>query len=100
LNAINTKYDSWKQDVKFKMMAVSVDEGKLINRVRPTAIMNGWTFEVYDDLNGDLRKALNSNNFPQSFVIKSGRVVYQQSGYEAGTENYLFQKLAAASNSK
>jgi cytochrome c biogenesis protein CcmG/thiol:disulfide interchange protein DsbE len=100
LNAINTKYDDWKQNVKFKMMAVSVDEGKLSNRVRPTAIMNGWTFEVYDDFNGDLRKALNSNNFPQSFIIKNRRIVYQQSGYEAGTENYLFQKLTAASNSK
>jgi hypothetical protein len=100
LNAINTKYDGWKQNTKFKMMAVSVDEGKLINRVRPTAIMNGWTFEVYDDFNEDLRKALNSNNFPQSFIIKNGKIVYQQSGYEAGTENYLFDKLASASNSK
>ena len=96
LNAINSKYEDWKQSVKFKMMAVSVDEGKLINRVRPTAIMNGWTFEVFDDFNEDLRKALNSNNFPQSFVIKNGKIVYQQSGYEAGTENYLFDKLAAS----
>ena len=97
LNAINAHYDSWKEAVKFKLMAVSVDEGKLANRVRPTAIMNSWTFDVFVDINSDLQKALSSNNFPQSFIIKKGKVVYQQSGYEAGTENYLFQKIAEVS---
>jgi hypothetical protein len=100
LNAINAHFENWKQSVKFKLMAVSVDEGKLVNRVRPTAIMNGWTFEVFVDTNGDLRKALGSNNLPQSFIIKNGRVVYQQSGYDAGTENYLFQKIVQFSNGK
>lgn len=100
LNAINAHYDSWKEAVKFKLMAVSVDEGKLANRVRPTAIMNGWTFDIFIDINSDLQKALSSNNFPQSFIIKKGKVVYQQSGYETGTENYLFQKIAETSNKK
>jgi hypothetical protein len=81
-------------------MAVSIDEGKIANRVRPTAIQNGWTFNVFIDINGDLRKALNSSNLPQSFIIKNGKVVYQQSGYDAGTENYLFQKIVQFASSK
>ncbi|HSZ87202.1 MAG TPA: hypothetical protein VK787_14310 [Puia sp.] len=100
LNAINTHYDNWKETVKFKLMAISIDEGKIANRVRPTAIGNGWTFNIFIDINGDLRKALSSSNLPQSFIIKNGKVVYQQSGYEAGTENYLFQKIVQFSNSK
>jgi len=81
-------------------MAVSIDDGKVANRVRPTALGNGWTFSIFIDINGDLRKALGSSNLPQSFVVKNGKVVYQQSGYESGTENYLFQKIIQFSNSK
>lgn len=100
LNAINTNYDNWKETVKFKLMAVSIDEGKIANRVRPTVIGNGWTFTVFIDINGDLRKTLSSSNLPQSFIIKNGKVVYQQSGYDVGTENYLFQKIVQFSNNK
>jgi cytochrome c biogenesis protein CcmG/thiol:disulfide interchange protein DsbE len=100
LNAISAHYDNWKESAKFKLMAVSIDEGKIANRVRPTSIGNEWTFSIFIDINGDLRKALSSSNLPQSFVIKNGKIVYQQSGYEAGTENYLFQKILQFSNSK
>jgi len=95
LNAINAKIEEWKMSVKFRMMAVSVDEGKAANKVRPTLNMNGWTFEVFVDINGDLRKALNANNLPQAMIIKGNKVLYQQSGFEAGSENYLLQKLQA-----
>jgi cytochrome c biogenesis protein CcmG/thiol:disulfide interchange protein DsbE len=100
LNAISALYDNWKETAKFKLMAVSIDEGKIANRVRPTGIGNGWAFDLFIDVNGDLRKTLNSNNLPQSFVLKNGKVVYQQSGYEPGSENYLFQKIVQFSNSK
>ena len=42
---------------------------------------NGWLFDVYADINGDLRKALKSNNLPQSMIIQGGKVIYEQSGY-------------------
>jgi hypothetical protein len=100
LNAINNNYEKWKSEIHFKMMAVSVDQGKSASRVRPTVNMNGWTFEVYTDINGDLQKTLNSNNLPQSMIIKNGRVIYQQSGYQPGTENYLFQRIKAISEGK
>ena len=57
--------------------------------------MNGWQFDVYVDIKGDLRKALSSNNLPQAMIIKRGEVIYKQSGFEAGSENYLFQKIQA-----
>ena len=93
LNAINAKYESWKMLAKFRLMVVSVDEGKAANKVRPMLNMNDWIFDVYLDINGDLRKALKSNNLPQSMVIKGGRVIYEQSGYEPGSEDYLLQRI-------
>ncbi|HEY8733435.1 MAG TPA: hypothetical protein VIL90_02645 [Puia sp.] len=93
LNSINTNLEHWKTLMPFRFMAVAVDEGKLANRVRPVYNMNGWTFEVYSDLYGDLRKSLNSNNFPQSMIVYKHEVIYQQSGWTEGSENYLIQRL-------
>ena len=100
LNAINSNYEKWKSEIHFKMLAVSVDQGKNANRVRPTVNMNGWTFDVYTDINGDLQKTLNSNNLPQSMILKKGVVLYQQSGYQPGTENYLFERIKAISEGR
>jgi hypothetical protein len=100
LNAVNEKFENWKAGVKFKLMAVSIEKGKLADRVRPTAIMNGWTFAVFVDINGELQNALNSTYLPQSYIIKNGNVVYKQSGYNSGAENYLYNKLVEFSNRK
>jgi cytochrome c biogenesis protein CcmG, thiol:disulfide interchange protein DsbE len=97
LNAINANYQQWKTIASFKLMAISIDEGKSANKIRPLVNMNGWLFDVYSDLNGDLRKELNSNNLPQALLIKQDKVVYQQSGFESGTEIYLLQKILAIS---
>jgi cytochrome c biogenesis protein CcmG, thiol:disulfide interchange protein DsbE len=97
LNAINANYQKWKTIASFKLIAVCTDEGKSANKIRPLVNMNGWLFDVYSDFNGDLRKELNSNNLPQALLIKRDKVVYQQSGFESGTENYLLEKILAIS---
>jgi hypothetical protein len=93
LNSINASLEHWQSLLAFRFMAVSVDEGKLANRLRPVYNQNSWTFEAYSDLYGDLRKALHSNNLPQSMIVYKNEIVYEQSGWTAGTENYLIQKL-------
>jgi cytochrome c biogenesis protein CcmG, thiol:disulfide interchange protein DsbE len=99
LNAINGNLERWKSIVPFRFLAVSIDEGKLANKIRPTVNMNEWiNFEVFNDLYGDLRRSLHSNNLPQSFIIKKGKIVYQQSGWSLGSEVYLFEKLQAVRN--
>jgi len=93
LNSINANLEHWQTLLPFRFMAVSVDEGKLANRLRPVYNQNSWTFEAYSDLNGELRKAMHSNNLPQSMILYKNEIIYQQSGWTAGTENYLIQKL-------
>jgi AhpC/TSA family len=100
LNAINQRYEQWQTGLKFRLMIVSVDEAKTASKIRPMVNMNDWTFDVYADINGDLKKALHADNLPESMILKQGKLVYQQSGYEAGSENYLFQKLLTLSNAK
>ena len=81
--------------VCFWSAASLVRAGRVVlsTKIRPMVNENGWLFDVYADINGDLRKALKSNNLPQSMIIRRGKVIYEQSGYETGSENYLFQKI-------
>jgi hypothetical protein len=100
LNAINSNYDKWKKAVNFRMLAVSIDEGTEANKVRPVANMNGWKFDVFTDIEGDLRTAVHSTSIPQAVIIKSGKVVYLQSGFDPGSENYLLEKLRSIAAGK
>ena len=93
LNSINANLEHWQTLVPFRFMAVSIDEGKQANRLRPVYNQNSWTFDAYLDLYGDLRKVLHSNNLPQSMIVYKNEIVYEQSGWTSGTENYLIQKL-------
>ena len=96
LNAINKQYVRWKQLASFKLMAVCIDQGSLLNRMRPTANVNEWQgFDVCADINGDLQQALHFTNLPQSVILKNGQIVYQQAGFADGTEDYLFSKIQA-----
>ncbi|HEY4935905.1 MAG TPA: hypothetical protein VII44_04960 [Puia sp.] len=98
LNSINANLKKWQSMKPFRFLAISVDEGKTANRMRPTYNMNGWTFEVYADLYGDLRRVLHSNNFPQSMIVYKNDIIYEQSGWTEGTENYLIQRLLSMKN--
>src|SRR3984893_14740483 len=81
LNSINANLEHWQSLLPFRFMAVSVDQGKLANRLRPVYNQNSWTFEAYSDLYGDLRQVLHSNNLPQSMIVYKNEIVYQQSGW-------------------
>ena len=98
LNAINVNLENWQKMKPFRFLAVSVDEGKAAGLLRPLYNMNGWTFEAYVDLYGDLRRALHSNNLPQSMIVYKNEVIYEQSGWSAGSENYLIQKIFSMKN--
>ncbi|HMH24400.1 MAG TPA: redoxin domain-containing protein [Puia sp.] len=97
LNAISAQYEKWKQAAVFTMLAVSVDEGVTPARLRGIANMNTWAFEVFSDFRGDLHQALNVGNLPQAMVLQGGQVVYQQSGFGAGSEHWLISKIQALS---
>jgi len=93
LNSINTSLEKWQEMKPFRFMAVSIDEAKAASRMRPLYNMNGWTFDSYVDLFGELRRALHSNNVPQSMILYKNEIIYEQSGWSAGSENYLIQRL-------
>jgi hypothetical protein len=93
LNAINANLEKWQTMRPFRFLAVCVDDSKSSGKVRPIYNMNSWTFEVVTDIYGDLRRALNSKNFPQSMILYKNEVIYEQSGSAGGSENYLIEQI-------
>lgn len=96
LSTIAEKYADWQKQTGVKLIAVSIDDARSVNRVAPYVNGQDWDYEVVKDPNGDLKRALNVNNVPHTFLIDgAGNIVYQHNNYEPGDENELYAKVKA-----
>ena len=94
LNSIAEKYADWQKQTGVKMIAVSIDDARSMNRVAPYVNGQEWDYDVYLDPNGDLKRALNVQNVPHTFLLDgNGNIVWQHNNYEPGDENELFEQV-------
>lgn len=101
LSAIAEVYDDWQERTGVKLIAVSIDDARTMSRVTPYVNGQDWDYEVYLDPNGDLKRALNVNNIPHTFLVNGkGEIVWQHNNYVPGDENELFQKVLEISGKK
>lgn len=94
-------YDDWRKETGVKIIAVSIDDARNQARVAPFVLGKGWDYEVYLDLNSDLKRALNVNLVPHTFLLNGNReVVWQHNSYSEGDELRLYElvkKVASGS---
>jgi thiol-disulfide isomerase/thioredoxin len=101
LSAIAEKYDDWQAKTGVKLIAISIDDARTMARVKPYVSGQDWAYEVYLDPNGDLKRALNVNNVPHTFLVNGkGEVVWQHNNYEPGDENELYRKVQELTGKK
>ncbi|MBK9177686.1 MAG: TlpA family protein disulfide reductase [Flavobacteriales bacterium] len=101
LSAIAEKYADWQAKTGVKLIAVSIDDARSSARVKPYVSGQDWDYEVYLDPNGDLKRALNVNNVPHTFLVDgNGEIVWQHNNYEPGDENELYKKVLGLANGK
>ncbi len=94
LTAISEKYAEWQEKTGVKLIAVSIDDARSMARVAPYVNGQDWDYEVYLDPNGDLKRALNVNNVPHTFLVNgNGEIVWQHNNYEPGDENELYEQV-------
>ena len=93
LETISEQFEERQKETPFKFIAISIDDARTAQRVKPFVRGKGWPFEIYLDTNSDLKRALNINDVPHILIIKNGKIVYQHNGYVAGNEEELFEKL-------
>lgn len=94
LSTISDKYEAWQEETGVKLVAVSIDDARSMARVAPYINGQGWEYEILLDPNGDLKRALNVNNVPHTFLLNGAwEIVYQHNNYEPGDENELYAKV-------
>lgn len=86
-DAINDIYDEWLEETGVRMVAVSIDNVRSSRSVKPLVDGKGWEFDVYLDENGDLKRAMNVNIPPHTYILDGeGNIAWQHVGYLDGDE--------------
>lgn len=99
LNAINDQYIDWQDETGVKVVAISTDDSRNSSRVKPFVASQGWEYEIYLDENQELKRALNVNNIPHTFLLDGeGNIVWQHNGYAPGDEDHLLELVEMVNN--
>lgn len=94
LNNIADLYPDWQDETGVKVVAVSIDDTRSAMRVKPYVNGKAWDFDVLLDSNQDLKRAMNVNNVPHTFLIDGkGNIVYQHNSYAEGDEYELYDHI-------
>ena len=94
LNAIKEVYDEWQEETGVKVVAISIDDARSANRVKPHVEGHDWPYEVYIDENQDFKRAMNVVNVPHTFIVNAnGEIVWQHTGYVTGGEEEVIEKV-------
>ena len=100
-NALDEVYSDWKKETGVKIYAVSIDDSRTTAKVKPFIEGKGWDFVVLLDANGDLKRAMNVNNPPHTFLFDgNGKIVYQHTGYFDGAEEELYEEILKVAKKK
>ncbi len=94
LDAIADVYEDWKKKYDVEVVAITIDDARALPKVKPMVEQKGWKYTILSDANQDLQRALNVPSVPQSFLLdEKGNIVYSHSGYVAGDEDELEEKI-------
>lgn len=94
LTNIAEVYEEWQAETGVKVIAISIDDARNQTKVAPFVNGKGWDYVVYLDPNADLKRALNVNLVPHTFLIdKDGQIVWQHNSYAEGDELHLYELI-------
>jgi len=94
LNAIAEVYDDWQEETGVKVIAISIDDARNAAKVAPFANGKDWPYEIYIDANSDLKRALNVNAIPHTFLLNADKeIVWQHTSYLDGDEEELYEEI-------
>lgn len=96
LDAIAEFYPDWQEDYNVELVAVTIDDSRSLAKVPAMIETKGWEYTVLADVKQELKKALNFQTVPQTFLLnQKGEIVHTHSGYSPGDEYELEEKIQA-----
>lgn len=97
LTTLAELYPEWHKQTGVRIVAISIDDARNSKKVAPFIRGRRWEFDVYLDENADLKRALNVNEIPHTFVLnRRGEIIYQHKSYAPGDEDLLWEAIKKA----
>jgi peroxiredoxin len=101
LKTINDEYEEWVEETGVKLIAISIDDARNASKVAPFVSGQGWEYEIYIDENSDLKRAMNVNNVPHTFLLNANKeIVWSHNSFSPGDEEELLEKVKALAEGK
>lgn len=92
LESIADDYENWQKVAGVKLIAISIDDARTNGGIKSLVSSRGWSYEVYNDYNKDLYRALGIANVPYTIVLNGdGKIVERHAGYNPGDEYRLLE---------
>lgn len=99
LTNIAEEWPEWQKETGVQLVAVSIDDARNAAKVAPLVRGKNWDYAVYLDQNQDLKRALNVNNVPHTFLLNgAGEIVWQHNAYQEGDEAHLRDLVRKVAN--
>lgn len=96
LDAMSEIYPEWQKEYGVELLAITIDDARGLAKVPGIVSSKGWKYTVLSDVNQSLQQALSFQTIPETFLLDGdGNIVYNHSGYNAGDEFELEEKLKA-----
>lgn len=94
LKAIHEVYPDWQEETGMRLIAISIDEGQNVSKVKPLVDSEGWEYEVLLDTNSELKRTLGIQSIPHVLILDGkGKIVESHSGYTEGSEEHIIEKI-------
>lgn len=93
LDNINDELKERQEQTPFKFIGIAIDDSRTSQRVKSFVKGKGWQFDVFLDINSELKRAVSVTDVPHVLIIKNSKIVYRHTGYIAGEENNLFKAI-------
>jgi len=96
LNTISEVYEDWQKDYNMQLVAITIDDQRMLSKVPGIVSSNWWEYVVLSDAELALKNALNIATIPRTMIVdKDGNILYDHNGYKPGDELDLEAKLKA-----
>jgi cytochrome c biogenesis protein CcmG/thiol:disulfide interchange protein DsbE len=94
LNTYADYYEEWQTETGVKIYAVTIDDQRTINSVKPYVNSVSWEYEILSDVNKTFSQAMGVNSPPHTFLLDGkGEIVWQHVGYTPGDEEEVHEQL-------
>lgn len=94
LNTYAEHYPDWQEETGVKIYAITIDDQRTVNSVKPYVNSVAWDYDILLDVNKTFSQAMGVNSPPHTFLIDgSGNIVWQHVGYTVGDEEEVHEQL-------